>query len=73
VALDRLTLPAAARASLDRELPRLAGAAVDAIAPARRDAVRAAIDESFVHAFRVVMIAAALVACAAAIAGALMP
>ena len=72
-ALDRLTLPDAARASLDRELPRLAGAVVDSIAPASRDAVRAAIDESFVHAFRVVMIAAALVACAAAAAGAFMP
>jgi EmrB/QacA subfamily drug resistance transporter len=72
-ALDRLELPAAARAAVSRELPKLAGANIDAsVEPAQRDAARRAIDESFVFAFRVVMTAAAGVALSAALMGALM-
>jgi EmrB/QacA subfamily drug resistance transporter len=71
-ALDRLQLPAAARAAVDRELPKLAGAEVDtAVESPQRVAVRRAIDESFVSAFDLVMMAAAAVALAAAVAGAL--
>jgi EmrB/QacA subfamily drug resistance transporter len=69
-ALDRLDLPAAARGSVDRELPRLAGADVPAdVKPAQREAVRQAIDRSFVSAFRIVMLAAAAVTLCAAGAG----
>ena len=72
VALDRIELPAAARAAVDRELPKLAGAEVSAPLDAgARTAVRRAIDESFVSAFRLVMIAAGAVALAAAAAGSL--
>jgi hypothetical protein len=53
-------------------LPKLAGAELPAaIEPARRETVRRAIDESFVSAFRLVMMAAAAVTLAAAVAGAL--
>lgn len=71
-ALDRLELPAAVRSAIDRELPKLAGAEISAaIEPQRQVAARRAIHESFVSAFRLVMIAAAAVALAAAMAGAL--
>jgi hypothetical protein len=71
-ALDRLDLPAGARASIDRELPKLAGADITAwIDSSARVAARRAIDESFVSAFSRVMITAAAVALAAAVAGAL--
>ena len=72
-ALDRLELPTASRAAIDRQLPKMAGADVDAAidAPQQRAAVKRAIDESFVSAFDVVMIVAAGVALAAAAAGAL--
>jgi EmrB/QacA subfamily drug resistance transporter len=71
-ALDRLQLPASARTAIDRELPKLAGAEIDAaIDVPQRVAARRAIDESFVAAFSVVMIAAAIVALAAAVSGAL--
>ena len=74
-ALDRLKLSPAARGAVDRELPRLAGADVDGasvaggIVPGERSAVRRIIDESFVSAFRVTIIAAAAVALAAAAVG----
>jgi EmrB/QacA subfamily drug resistance transporter len=72
VALDRLQLPAPARTAIDRELPKLAGAEIDAAVDVpQRVAARRAIDESFVAAFSVVMIAAAIVALAAAAMGAL--
>lgn len=71
-ALDRLQLPAADRASIDRELPKLAGAEISAaIEPDRRAAARQAIDASFVSSFRLIMMSAAAVALAAAVAGAL--
>jgi EmrB/QacA subfamily drug resistance transporter len=71
-ALDRLQLPASARTAIDRELPKLAGAEIDAAIDAPQQvAARRAIDESFVAAFNVVMIAAAVVSLAAAASGAL--
>ena len=70
-ALDRLELPAAARAAVDRELPKLAGADVPAdVRVDQRAAVRQAIDRSFVSAFRIVMLAAVAVTMGAALAGA---
>jgi EmrB/QacA subfamily drug resistance transporter len=71
-ALERLRLPQATRTAVDGELSKLAGADLDAaVEPVFRDATRRAIDESFVSAFRVVMRVAAIVALAAAAAGAL--
>jgi MFS family permease len=70
-ALDRLPLPAAARASIDRELPKLAGADVDETLVADHRAVRDAIDDAFARSFRLVMNVAASLAVAAAGAGAL--
>jgi EmrB/QacA subfamily drug resistance transporter len=71
-ALDQLGLPVAARAAVDRELPKLAGTDISApMASAQRAAARRAIDSSFVSAFRLVMIGAAALALAAAVAGAL--
>jgi EmrB/QacA subfamily drug resistance transporter len=69
--LERLALPPAERAAVDRELTRMAGAdlSASAIAPQRRIAAREAIDESFVSAFRLVMIGAAGLALAAALFG----
>jgi hypothetical protein len=70
-ALDRVQLTATERTSIEAELPKLAGADVDAAIPAaKRAASRRAIDESFVSAFRVVMITAAIVALGAGVAGA---
>jgi EmrB/QacA subfamily drug resistance transporter len=71
-ALDRIELPAAARDAVERELPKLAGAELSApLDSAQQVAARRAIDESFVSAFRLVMIEAAAVALAAAVTGAL--
>jgi EmrB/QacA subfamily drug resistance transporter len=73
-ALDRLGLAPAARAAIDRELPKLAGAQVDAaMADDRQAEVRQAIDASFIESFRVVMNVAAAAAIAAAVAGLLLP
>ena len=68
-ALDRLELPAAVRASIDRELPKLAGAESDGVESGQGAAVRRAIDEAFVSSFGLVMTTAAMVAFAAAAAG----
>jgi hypothetical protein len=76
-ALDRLELSAAARSAVDRELPKLAGADLTgptiaaAVRSARPVAIHRAIHESFVSAFRLVMMTAAAVALGAAVAGAL--
>ena len=71
-ALDELRLSAPARAALDREIPKLAGAQVDAsLEPAQRAGVQRAIDMAFVSAFRLVMIGTALLALAAGATGAL--
>jgi EmrB/QacA subfamily drug resistance transporter len=71
-ALDQLRLPAAERAAINRELPKLAGAEVDAsMEPSLRAGTQHAIDEAFVSAFRLVMIGTSGLALAAAAAGAL--
>jgi EmrB/QacA subfamily drug resistance transporter len=71
-ALDRAALTPAARSAVDRELPKLAGADIDApLESTERVAVRRSIDDSFVFAFRVVMMAAAALALLAALMGAL--
>src|SRR6185295_3137675 len=60
--LDRLQLPASERSAVDRELPKMAGADVDAIPsldPSRRAAVEDAIAGAFVFAFRFVLCGAA--------------
>jgi len=70
--LDHLALSPSARADIDRELPKMAGAdvaQVSLIPPQERTAVRAIIDEGFVFAFRLVMICAAGLAVAAAAFG----
>lgn len=68
--LDQLNLPAQARAVVDRELPRLAGADVPpAVEFAQRAAVRQAIDRAFASAFRLVMFSSAALAVLAGIAG----
>jgi EmrB/QacA subfamily drug resistance transporter len=71
-ALGRIDLAAPARAAIDRELPKLAGADLGAVslAPAQRAAVRRDIDEAFLAAFRRVLLAAAALALAAGATGA---
>ena len=72
-ALDGLQLTASARTAIDHELPKMAGADVDAmpsIGPTQRAAAHAAITEAFVSAFRLVFTGAAALALVAAIAGA---
>jgi EmrB/QacA subfamily drug resistance transporter len=72
--LDEIALTPEARAAVDRELPRLAGAEISAaVAGSQRAVVRSAIERSFAAAFDVVMIAAAAVALAAAACGAWLP
>ena len=71
--LDALHLAPAARAGIDRQLPRMAGADLreaEPLAAPDRAAARAAIDAAFVAAFRRVMIAAAVLALLAVGAGA---
>jgi EmrB/QacA subfamily drug resistance transporter len=71
--LERLALPADARAAVDRQLPRMAGAdlgAIPSLPPERRAEVREALDLSFGAAFRVAMLGAALLALVAAGIGA---
>jgi len=69
-ALDQLELPAVARGTINRELPKLAGAELDAsIDPTQRARSQHAIDEAFVSAFRLVMIGTSGLALAAAAAG----
>lgn len=71
-ALDRIELGTAARAAIDRELPKLAGADIDDAVPSSdRDAVRRAIHESFVSSFAFIMYACAGLSVFAAVAGAL--
>ena len=76
-ALDQIELTAVGRSAIERELPKLAGAdlgsgdAVSTVNPDQRVAIRRVVDESFVSAFRRVMLTAAAVALCAAVAGAL--
>jgi hypothetical protein len=69
--LEGLGLTRAAMTDVERELPKMAGADVQAVAiePRQRAAVREAIDDAFVSAFRVVMIGAVALALAAAAFG----
>ncbi len=70
-ALDQISLPSASRSAIDRELPKLAGADVAvAVPPSERVAVKRAIDDSFVWAFKAAMFASAFVALAASGVGA---
>jgi len=72
--LDRLALTSPERSAIDRELPKMAGARLEEVpsvqAP-QRAAVRQAVDEAFVSAFRLVMIGAAALALAGAAFGAM--
>ncbi len=74
-ALDRAGLPAPARAAVNGELSKLAGADLSgpditrAASPVQIAAAREAIDESFLRAFNLTMKAAAAVALAAAAVG----
>jgi predicted MFS family arabinose efflux permease len=70
--LDVLDLTPAARAAIDGELPKMAGADLESapIDPPQRAAVRQAIDEAAVSAFRLVMIAASALTLTAAAMGA---
>jgi EmrB/QacA subfamily drug resistance transporter len=69
--LEGLGLTRAAMTDVARELPKMAGADVQAVVmePRQRAAVRQAIDDAFVSAFRVVTIGAAALALAAAAVG----
>jgi len=74
--IERLGLSAAARAALSRELPKMAGAdldAVDGLSVSDRRRAQEAINESFVSAFRTVMLDAAGLAAISAGAGAVIP
>jgi EmrB/QacA subfamily drug resistance transporter len=71
--LDGLPLTTSMRTAIDREIPKMAGADVDAALPddsSQRTPVREAIARAFVWAFRVVLIGAAIVALMAAMVGA---
>jgi hypothetical protein len=71
-----LQLTASARMAIARELPKMAGADVDAvpsIEPRQRAAVHEAIGGAFVSAFRRVLLGAAVLALVAAVAGAFLP
>ena len=73
--LDHLSIAPSVRATVDRELPKMAGADVNTmeLLPAsQRPAVRDAIDRAFVSAFRLILSVAALLALAAAATGALL-
>jgi len=66
--LAALNLPPATQASMDVERAKLAGADVSRSAPEVRASLRAAIDRSFVDAFRRVMLIGAVLALASAFA-----
>ncbi|MBI3492403.1 MAG: hypothetical protein HY047_11580 [Acidobacteria bacterium] len=70
--VDRLAQTLSARTAIERELPKMAGAELTAVSidTRQRAAVRDAIEEAFVSAFRLVMICTAALALAAAAIGA---
>jgi len=72
--LDRLSLPPSARAQVDQELPKMAGAELGhvAIKPQQRAKIQLSIDAAFVSAFRVVLLGSAILALTAAGCGAAM-
>lgn len=70
--LDGLALSSTAKQEVDRELRKIAGADItrlSSITTSEQRVIRAAVDEGFVHAFRLVMIGAAGLALAAAAFG----
>ena len=70
--LAQVPLSASGREGVARELPKMAGIKLDSIptlSVAERPAVRAAVDDSFVSAYRVVMLIVAALAGAAALIG----
>ena len=70
--LDQLSLAPETRQSVAQELPKMAGMKLDSIpglTRTERTAVRAAVDDSFVAAYRVVMLIVAGLAGAAALVG----
>ena len=69
--LDRLGLPAAVRAQIYQELPKMAGAELESVPldARRRRLVQGSIDEAFVSGFRLVVFGAAILALAAGVAG----
>jgi EmrB/QacA subfamily drug resistance transporter len=73
--LDRIRVAPAARAAIDRELPRMAAADLSGVSmgAAERASVRAAIERAFVAAFQRVMIVAAALALAGGLTGAMVP
>jgi EmrB/QacA subfamily drug resistance transporter len=69
-------LPAEARAAIDRELPKMAGAdiaSVRSISSRERSAVHDAVNRAFVSAFRQVLLGASALAVAGAMFGAFLP
>jgi EmrB/QacA subfamily drug resistance transporter len=73
--LDGLRLTTSMRTAIDRELPKMAGADVDAALPldsSSRAAIRTAIAGAFVWAFRLVLMSTAAIALMAALVGALL-
>ena len=66
--LDRITIPSAVRAEIDKELPKMAGAELSNVPmeAGQRAAVQRSIDEAFVSGYRVVMLGSAVLALAAA-------
>jgi EmrB/QacA subfamily drug resistance transporter len=70
--LDDLRLSPSVRAATDRQLVKMTGAELDAVAlqPSERASVHEAIDEGFVSTFRLLMFATAGLALASALAGA---
>jgi EmrB/QacA subfamily drug resistance transporter len=69
--LDHLGLPAVVRAQVGEELPKMAGADLKflGVDSGERAAVKESIDEAFVSGFRMVALAAAILALAAAAVG----
>ena len=70
--LEHLAISPVAKTSVQRELPKMAGMKLDSITPLRPDEralVRGAVDNSFVSAYRIVMLWVAALALAAALIG----
>jgi hypothetical protein len=66
--LDQLHLPAASRAAVEKELPKMAGAELKSagLEPAQGARVASAIDDAFIAGFRVVVLGSAALALLAA-------
>jgi hypothetical protein len=66
--IDHLALPAAAKAQIEAQLPKMAGAELKSISlgDQQRTEAQSAIDEAFVSGFRMVILGSAILALAAA-------